>query len=131
MSLKLPAPVERFTTDSDQPLRQGAYRSALRDERLAAILGSSLGILFSVCFVTGLYSHLQQHPLSWLPIPARPAGLYRLSQGVHVVSGIASVPVLIAKLWLVWPRFVSFPVAKRASQVVRSEERRVGKECRL
>ncbi len=118
MSLKLPAPVERFTTDSDQPLRQGAYRSALRDERLAAILGSSLGILFSVCFVTGLYSHLQQHPLSWLPIPARPAGLYRLSQGVHVVSGIASVPVLIAKLWLVWPRFVSFPVAKRASQVV-------------
>jgi hypothetical protein len=118
MSIKLPEPIQRFTTDPDQPLGQGVYRSALRDERLAAILGSSLGILFSICFVTGLYSHVQQHPLSWLPIPARPAGLYRLSQGLHVVSGIASIPVLVAKLWLVWPRFVSFPVAKRASQVV-------------
>jgi len=118
VSLKLPAPVRQFTTDPDAPLQQGAYRSALRDERLAAILGASLGILFSICFVTGLYSHLQQHPVSWFPIPARPAGLYRFTQGLHVVSGIASVPVLIAKLWLVWPRFVSFPVAKRASQVV-------------
>ncbi len=118
MSIKLPAPIERFTTDSDAPLRQGVYRSALRDERLAAILGASLGILFSICFVTGLYSHVQQNPLSWLPIPSRPAGLYRLSQGLHVVSGIASVPVLIAKLWLVWPRFVSFPVAKRLSGLV-------------
>jgi hypothetical protein len=118
VSLRLPAPIQRFTTDSDAPLQQGAYRSALRDERLAAILGASLGILFSICFVTGLYSHLQQHPLSWLPIPSRPAGLYRFTQGLHVVSGIASIPVLIAKLWLVWPRFVSFPVAKRLSGVV-------------
>jgi DMSO/TMAO reductase YedYZ molybdopterin-dependent catalytic subunit len=118
MKLELPEQVRRFTTDSDQPLGQGAYRSALRDERLAAILGASLGILFSICFVTGLYSHVQQHPLSWLPIPARPAGLYRFTQGLHVVSGIASVPVLVAKLWLVWPRFVSFPVAKRLSGFV-------------
>jgi len=118
VSIKLPAPVQRFTTDLDEPLQQGVYRSALRDERLAAILGASLGILFSVCFVTGLYSHVQQNPLSWFPIQPRPAGLYRLSQGLHVVAGIASVPVLIAKLWLVWPRFVAFPVAKRASHLV-------------
>ncbi len=118
MSIKLPEPIQRLTTEHDEPLRQGVYRSALRDERLAAILGASLGILFSVCFVTGLYSHVQQNPLSWLPIPSRPAGLYRFSQGLHVVTGIASMPVLVAKLWLVWPRFVAFPVAKRASQVV-------------
>ncbi len=118
MSIKLPEPIERYTTDLDQPLRQGPYRSALRDERLAAILGSSLGILFSVCFLTGLYSHLQQNPLTWLPIPSRPAGLYRFTQGLHVATGIASVPVLIAKLWLVWPRFVAFPVAKRASNLI-------------
>jgi len=118
VSVKLPDAVQRFATDPDEPLRQGAYRSALRDERLAAILGAALGILFSICFLTGLYSHVQQNPLSWLPIPARPAGLYRLTQGLHVVSGIASVPVLIAKLWLVWPRFVAFPVAKRASHLV-------------
>jgi hypothetical protein len=118
MSLRLPEPLQRLTTDSDAPLRQGVYRSALRDERLAAILGASLGILFSICFVTGLYSHIQQNPVSWFPIQPRPAGLYRLSQGVHVVAGIASVPVLIAKLWLVWPRFVSFPVAKRLTGLV-------------
>jgi hypothetical protein len=118
MSLRLPAAVRRYGTDPDRPLRQGAYTSPLRDERLAAVLGASLGILFSVCFVTGLYSHLQQHPQSWLPIPARPAGLYRLTQGLHVAAGIASVPVLVAKLWLVWPRFVASPPVKRASHFV-------------
>src|SRR5688500_4756181 len=118
MSVRLPEPLQRLTTDPDAPLHQGAYRSALRDERLAAILGASLGILFSICFITGLYSHLQQNPVSWLPIQPRPAGLYRLSQGLHVVAGIASIPVLIAKLWVVWPRFVSFPVARRLSGLV-------------
>ncbi len=118
LSDRLPAAVRRLTTDSDRPLRQAAYQSPLRDERLAAYLGASLGILFSVCFVTGLYSHLQQHPQAWLPIPARPAGLYRLTQGLHVAAGIASVPVLIAKLWLVWPRFVALPPVKRASHLV-------------
>jgi hypothetical protein len=115
---RLPPALRRLTTDADLPLRQAAYQSPLRDERLAAYLGASLGILFSVCFVTGLYSHLQQHPQAWLPIPARPAGLYRLSQGIHVAAGIASVPVLVAKLWLVWPRFVAFPPVKRLSHLV-------------
>jgi len=114
----LPPALRRFTTDCDLPLHQAAYQSSLRDERLAAYLGASLGVLFSVCFVTGLFSHLQQNPQSWFPIPARPAGLYRVTQGVHVASGIASVPVLIAKLWLVWPRFVALPPVKRASHLV-------------
>ena len=107
-----------FTTDADQPLRQHAYQSPLRDERLAAILGVALGVLFAICFVTGLYSHLHQHPLSWLPMPARPAGLFRVTQGLHVAAGIASLPVLLAKLWLIWPRFVSMPVVKRVSHLV-------------
>src|SRR5947209_7895836 len=110
--------VEQLTTDPDQPLHQHAYRSPLRDERLAAILGATLGVLFTVCFLTGLYSHLQQHPQAWLPIPARPAGLYRVTQGIHVAAGIASAPVLLAKLWVVWPRFVAFPPVKRASHLV-------------
>jgi len=118
ISHRLPPAVRRLTTDADQPLRQGAYQSSLRDERLAAYLGASLGILFTVCFVTGLYSHLQQHPQSWLPIPARPAGLYRLTEGIHVAAGIASVPVLVAKLWLVWPRFVALPAVKGFSHLV-------------
>jgi hypothetical protein len=118
VKLAVPAAVRRWTTDPDQPLHQGPYRSPLRDERLAAYLGATLGVLFTVCFVTGLYSHLHQHPQSWLALPSRPAGLYRLTQGVHVAAGIASVPVLIAKLWLVWPRFVAFPPFRSASHFV-------------
>ena len=114
----LRAHASRLVTDADAPLRQGAYRSPLRDERLAAILGAALGSLFTVCFLTGLYSHLHQHPVSWLPVPARPAGLFRVTQGVHVAAGIASLPVLLAKLWLVWPRFVSFPPARRLTDLV-------------
>jgi len=112
------AAVDRFTTDPDLPLRQGAFQSPLRDERIAAWLGAALGLLFTTCFVTGLFSHLHQHPLSWLPVPARPAGLYRFAQGLHVASGIASLPVLVAKLWVVWPRFLSFPPGRRAADAV-------------
>jgi hypothetical protein len=118
VKLALPAVARRWTTDPDKPLRQGAYQSPLRDERLAAYLGASLGVLFTVCFVTGLYSHVHQHPQAWLPLPSRPAGLYRLTQGVHVAAGIASVPVLAAKLWLVWPRFVAFPPVRSVSHFV-------------
>jgi hypothetical protein len=110
--------IATYTTDPDLPLRQHAYRSPLRDERLAAWLGASLAVLFSICFVTGLFSHLHQHPLSWLPVPARPAGLFRVTQGIHVASGIASLPVLVAKLWVVWPRFVSFPPGRRIADAV-------------
>jgi len=105
-------------TDPAGPLRQGRYRTPLRDERLAAWLGAALGVLFTTCFVTGLFSHAHQHPLSWFPVPARPAGLYRVTQGVHVAAGIASVPVLLAKLWLVWPRLLSVPPFRRLSDVV-------------
>jgi hypothetical protein len=51
-------------------------------------------------------------------VPARPAGLFRVTQGLHVASGIASLPVLVAKLWVVWPRFVSFPPGRRIADAV-------------
>ena len=101
--------LDALTTDPERPLHQGRWRSPLRDERLAAWLGAALGVLFTVCFATGLYSHLHQHPLAWLPVPARPAGLYRVTQGLHVAAGIASLPVLLAKLWVVWPRLLARP----------------------
>ncbi|HEY2430980.1 MAG TPA: twin-arginine translocation signal domain-containing protein, partial [Acidimicrobiales bacterium] len=107
-----------LTTDPDGPLRQGRFASPLRDERVAAWLGSALGILFLTCFVTGLYSHVQQHPLPWFPVPAHPAGLYRLTQGIHVASGVASMPLLVAKLWVVWPRFLSWPAFRTLGDVV-------------
>ncbi|HVM66349.1 MAG TPA: molybdopterin-dependent oxidoreductase [Acidimicrobiales bacterium] len=110
--------VRPVTTDPERPLRQGRFRSPLRDERLAAWLGAPLGVLFTTCFVTGLFSHVHQHPLSWLPVPARPAGLYRVTQGIHVASGIACLPLLLAKLWVVWPRLLSYPPVRHVADVV-------------
>jgi DMSO/TMAO reductase YedYZ molybdopterin-dependent catalytic subunit len=80
------------------------FTSAFHDERIAAALGIALGATFSICFATGVWSHLQQNPPSWFDPIARPAGLYRVTQGVHVATGIATIPLLLAKLWVVYPK---------------------------
>ena len=86
-----------------------AFRSPLRDERSAAILGLALAVSFSVCFATGLVSHLIQDPGGWFHWPARPAGLYRVTQGLHVTTGVVSVPLLLVKLWVVFPKLFEWP----------------------
>jgi hypothetical protein len=91
------------------PFREGAFRSGLHSDRVAAILGIALGVTFTVCFLTGILSHLIQYPPRWFLWPSRPAGLYRITQGIHVATGIASVPLLLAKLWTVYPRFWRWP----------------------
>lgn len=89
--------------------RDEALRRPVHDARTAAILGIALGACVLVCFLTGYYSHLQQHPVGWLPIPPRPASLYRVTQGLHVATGFAAVPLLLAKLWSVYPRLFRWP----------------------
>jgi hypothetical protein len=91
------------------PFRGGAFRSRLHSDRSAAILGIALGVTFAICFLTGILSHLIQYPPGWFLWPSRPAGLYRITQGVHVATGIASVPLLLAKLWTVYPRLWRWP----------------------
>src|SRR2546421_4536823 len=78
-------------------------------ERTAAVLGITLGVAFGVCFLTGLLSHLIQHPPGWFSWPARPAGTYRVTQGLHVATGIAAIPLLLVKLWTVYPKLWRFP----------------------
>jgi hypothetical protein len=87
-------------------------------DRVAAVLGIALGVCFSVCFLTGLLSHLIQHPPSWFAWPARPAGLYRVTQGLHVATGIAAIPLLFAKLWSVFPRLFQWPPARDALHAI-------------
>ena len=84
------------------------------DERTAALLGVALGVGFAVCFVTGVLSHLAQHPPGWLPWPTRPAGLYRVTQGTHVVTGFGLIPLTLAKLWVAYPRFFQRPAVRSA-----------------
>lgn len=85
------------------------FTSRLHDERVAAWLGIWLGVSFTVAFVTGLISHFMQHPPAWMVWPSRPVGLYRLTQGTHVICGLATIPLLLAKLWTVYPKLWQWP----------------------
>ncbi len=94
------------------------FTSPLHDDRLAAILGLALGVTFTTCFVTGLISHTLQHPPSWFTWPSRPAGLFRITQGVHVATGVASIPLLLAKLWVVYPKLFRWPPVASVAHAV-------------
>lgn len=98
--------------------RRIPFSSTLHSQKNAAILGTALGVSFFLCFFTGLFSHLLQNPVSWWTISPRPAGLYRVNQGLHVLSGVVAVPLLLAKLWVVFPRLFQWPPVKNVAQVL-------------
>ena len=91
------------------PLKDGAFTSQLHSPRTAALLGIALGTAFTICFLTGVLSHFIQQPPAWFMWPSRPAGLYRVTQGLHVATGIISIPLLLGKLWTVYPRLWQWP----------------------
>ncbi|GLZ09519.1 molybdopterin-binding protein [Actinomadura sp. NBRC 104412] len=76
---------------------------------MASWLGIWLGVSFTTAFVTGLISHFMQHPPGWLMWPSRPVNLYRVTQGLHVIGGLATIPLLLAKLWTVYPKLLQRP----------------------
>ena len=92
--------------------RLAAERREVHDQRTASLLGIALGVAFLVCFLTGVWSHLHQHPPAWLPLPLGPVGLYRVTQGLHVITGLISVPLLLAKLYSVSPQLLQRPVVR-------------------
>ena len=96
------------------------FPSTLRSTRLTGHLGIALAVTFGICFLTGLLSHLIQHPPGWFWWPTRPAGLYRVTQGLHVATGLATVPLLGVKLWSVYPTLFEWPPART---IARAAER--------
>lgn len=84
--------------------------TTLRGTAVTARVGVALGVAVAVCFVTGLISHFIQHPQPWFYWPTRPVGLYRFTQGLHVISGIAAIPLIVVKLWSVWPKLFERPL---------------------
>jgi hypothetical protein len=98
--------VERSATKTVSDTENVADLTGVHSERNAAWLGICLGVAFGICFLTGLLSHLIQHPPGWFTWPARPAGLYRVTQGLHVATGIAAIPLLLVKLWTVSPSWI-------------------------
>ncbi len=94
---------------SGRPRGWPHFRSPLRSTAVTARLGRVLGICFAICFVTGMLSHYQYQPWSWLPEPASPVWAYRVTQGLHVATGVAAIPLLLAKLWSVYPNLFRWP----------------------
>ena len=92
-----------------KPPTEEDFTSEQRHEWLTARIGTALGIAFGLCFVTGLISHWYYLYDAWLVPPTRPVWGYRVTQGVHVLSGIAAIPLLLFKLWSVYPKLFATP----------------------
>lgn len=97
-----------------------AFTGRLHDPRTATVIGRLLGAAVAVAFLTGLVSHYLQQPPGWAVdlLPSRPSWGYRLTQGLHVASGIAAIPLLLAKLWTVYPRLFEWPPLRSAAHAL-------------
>lgn len=80
-----------------------------RRPRSAVVLGRLIGLGVVVCLLTGVYSHLLQDPIPGVTLPTRPVELYQWTQGAHVIAGTALLPLVLAKLWVVYPRLFEWP----------------------
>ncbi|GAA0674683.1 molybdopterin-dependent oxidoreductase [Kitasatospora atroaurantiaca] len=109
--IALPSPPDTLRRG---PLREGSFTSALHEPRTTVVIGRWLGAALLTCFLTGLLSHALQEPPTWLRdhLPSRPVDGYRVTQGLHVIAGIAAIPLLGAKLWTVYPRLFEWPPAR-------------------
>lgn len=85
------------------------FTSALRSPAVAARVGVWLGVCFGLAFVTGVISHQAYVTDPLIAFPTRPVWGYRVTQGVHVASGTAAIPLLLVKLWTVYPRLFARP----------------------
>ena len=100
-----------------------SFDSDLRGPRTAARVGVWLGLSFGVAFVTGVFSHVAQGRGADVPLPTGPAWLYLATQGVHVAAGTAAVPLLLVKLWSVYPRLFERPPRRGRTLVLHLLER--------
>ena len=116
------------------PLRQDFWKSPLRGPWLASFLSSLLLPLIVICAVTGFLSHAAYDPdlgrnsstgrvsgpwdLYFFDWPSGPAYLYAVTQGLHVICGLAAIPILFAKLWAVIPQLYEWPPVRSLAHVL-------------
>lgn len=102
-----------------RPPRESDFSSRLRSATVAARVGLWLGICFGLAFVTGVISHYAQASHQGVGFPTHPAWGYQLTQTIHVVTGTAAIPLLLVKLWAVYPKlFQGMPRGLREGLVV-------------
>jgi DMSO/TMAO reductase YedYZ molybdopterin-dependent catalytic subunit len=110
-----------------------AWRSPIRGPWLTSAFGLVLLIGIPVEFLTGLISYAAYNPrfrtndpnpghglfghylFDWL---TSPSWIYRLTEGVHVMLGLALVPVVLAKLWSVIPKLFAWPPWRSVAQAL-------------
>jgi DMSO/TMAO reductase YedYZ molybdopterin-dependent catalytic subunit len=116
------------------PFRRDFWRSPLRGPWLASFLGTALLPLILVCAVTGFLSHLAYYPelgensvtgpgsapfdLYFFDWPTSPSWLYAATQGLHVISGLAAIPLLLAKLWSAMPKLFEWPPVRSPAHLL-------------
>jgi Oxidoreductase molybdopterin binding domain len=94
------------------------FSSTLRSTAVTARLGLVLGIAVLTCFLTGLLSYFQYQAWEWLPPPASPVWGYRVTQGVHVATGMTAIPLVLVKLWSVYPNHFRWPPFRSVKRVI-------------
>jgi DMSO/TMAO reductase YedYZ molybdopterin-dependent catalytic subunit len=108
------------------PFDRAFWRSPLRGEWLSSFLGSALLPLLLITGITGFLSHAAYDPdlganditggfdsgFYFFDWPTSPVWLYSVTQSLHVLCGLAAIPILIAKLWSVVPRLFERPPAR-------------------
>ncbi|WP_367649042.1 molybdopterin-dependent oxidoreductase [Aeromicrobium stalagmiti] len=103
--------------------RPDDFESRARGTQLTARVGTALGLCFGICFLTGMWSHFQYSTPGWLTLSPNPTQLYRWTQGLHIISGTAAIPLLLVKLWSVFPRLFIRPPKGGRALVVEGLER--------
>jgi hypothetical protein len=79
---------------------------------MAVVIGRLLAIAFLLCFGTGLYSHFLQEPEPWMRFSTVPTQLYQVTQGIHITAGIACFPLILGKLYTIYPQLFQTPPVK-------------------
>jgi DMSO/TMAO reductase YedYZ molybdopterin-dependent catalytic subunit len=114
------------------PFDRDFWRSPLRGEWLTSLLGSLLLPLLILSGITGFLSHAAYDPdlgsnditggfdsgFYFLDWPTSPAWLYSVTQGLHLLSGLAAIPILIAKLWSVIPKLFERPPVRSVANAL-------------
>ena len=100
------------------------------DQRNAALLGSAVGVTFTVCFVTGLYSALRTAPSGLVSRshPAQPGSIAVTRRRPRRHRTCRQYSLLLVKLRTAYPKLFTWPpfssIANAVEQPSRSSPRR-------
>ena len=103
----------------------------MRGPWLTSVFGLVLLIGIPIEFLTGLVSYAAYNPRLNDPNPdhgilgfylfdwvTSPSWLYRVTEGTHVMLGLALVAVVVAKLWSVIPKLFAWPPWRSIAQLL-------------